>query len=445
MLQILVLGAGRSSIYLIEYLLNKSSEMNAQIVVADMYLEAAVNKVGNNKNAIAKQINTEDSEQRKSLISEADIVVSLMPPVLHDVIAQDCLELKKHLFTASYVSEAIKNMREEVEKRNLLFFCEMGLDPGIDHMSALKMIDDIQAKGATIVSFKSYCGGLVAPESDDNPWHYKISWNPRNVVLAGKGTAQYYHDNKISLIPYNRIFTDIDYLQIPQLGTWEGYANRNSLPYRNLYHLHNTPNFIRGTIRHTHFCSSWNALVQLGYTDENCTLLDVENKTYNDITASLLTHIEGNSTEEKCCTFLNVKQTDIIFQNLQWLGIFSQNTISKKHVSLADILQQLMEEKWKLNKGDKDMVILHHEVEYMLDNKRYKQTSTLIDKGENEIKTSMAKLVGTPLALMVEAIAKGEIKEYTGVRIPVDANVYNLILPKLDSLGISFVENSYLL
>jgi len=442
MQNILIIGAGRSSIYLIQYLIQQRIENNWRIKIADMSVQLVQEKIGGTDlpNVEAVAISIEDEKERMQLITWADIVISIMPPVFHDVIADDCLRLKKHLFTASYVSKHIQDMKNDIAANNLFFMCEMGLDPGIDHVSALHCIDNIHRENGKILSFKSYCGGLVAPESDNNPWHYKISWNPRNVVLAGKGTALYYKNNKVSLIPYHRIFTQIESLQVPEMGLWEGYANRNSLSYRSLYKLDDVPDFIRGTIRHKGFCESWNALVQLGFTDENCIIENASNLSFKQITAALIGLQNEENVESEVSKILQINVDGKIMQNLRWLGIFSDNLIGKNNVSLADILQLLLEEKWKLSPQDKDMVILQHEFIYLQNNVKKKLISYLVDIGLDSKKTSMAKLVGLPLALSVEAFIQGAFGNISGVHIPSGEAIYPIMMEKLKANGIIFKE-----
>jgi saccharopine dehydrogenase-like NADP-dependent oxidoreductase len=442
MQNILIIGAGRSSIYLIQYLISKSISKNWQIKIADVNIDAVKDKIGTSdfKNVEAVLLEIENTNERIALITWADVVISLMPPTFHDIIANDCLLHNKHLFTASYVSKYLQEINDKVAERGIFFMCEMGLDPGIDHVSALHCIDKIHTENGKIISFKSYCGGLVAPESDDNPWHYKISWNPRNVVLAGKNTAMYYKKNRINLIPYHRIFKDIAKLNIDGMGEWEGYANRNSLSYRQLYNLNYVPDFIRGTIRHKGFCESWNALVKLGFTDENCILHNCENLTFQEITCALLNVDNNENIELKCAEYLQEKIESNVMKNLRWLGVFSEDKLNKTDVSLADILQLLLEKKWKLSSDDKDMVILQHEFIFKQDKSIKKMISCLVDIGVDSKKTSMAKLVGLPLALCVEAFIDGDFGNITGVQIPTHKNIYPVMMRKLMENGIYFNE-----
>src|SRR6478672_1110851 len=254
---IVLFGAGKSATVLIEYLKEIATENIWQVIVADNNLETAQAKVGEHALVKAVSVNIENADERKELIEQADVVISLMPPHLHYLLALDCLELNKHLLTASYVDEQIKSLQPEIEKRNLLFLCEMGLDPGIDHMSAMQLFHRIKEEGGTITSFKSHCGGLVAPESDDNPWHYKISWNPRNIVMAGKSGAHFRENGEEKRVDYEHLFTNEHQVDIPDLGLLSWYPNRDSLSYAPLYGLENIPTFVRTTLRHPDFMFGW--------------------------------------------------------------------------------------------------------------------------------------------------------------------------------------------
>ncbi|HXL55138.1 MAG TPA: saccharopine dehydrogenase C-terminal domain-containing protein, partial [Chitinophagaceae bacterium] len=265
---IVLFGAGKSATVLIEYLKQLATENIWAVTVADSNLELAQSKVGEHALAKAVPVNIENADERKEWIAEADVVISLMPPHLHYLLALDCIELNKHLLTASYVDEQIKKLQPEIAKRNLLFLCEMGLDPGIDHMSAMQLFHRIKDKGGTITSFKSHCGGLVAPESDDNPWHYKISWNPRNIVLAGKAGAVYKENGKEVHLPYEELFNAEKVLTVPDVDMFAYYPNRDSLSYISLYDLHGVNTFMRTTLRHPEFCFGWKNIIDLKLTDE---------------------------------------------------------------------------------------------------------------------------------------------------------------------------------
>ena len=262
MTNILVFGAGKSSSYLIRYLLEHAPKLFWQVTVADANINAAVEKVGRSDFGTAVQIDISDEKHRKRLIANANMVVSLLPPALHIIVAKDCLELKRHLVTASYVSDEIQALHRDARDAGLLFMNEIGLDPGIDHMSAMKIIHEVERLGGEIYSFKSYCGGLVAPESDNNPWHYKISWNPRNIVMAGKSGAEFQLSGFQKHLEYAHLFAEYEKIKIPGLGTLAAYANRDSMSYMELYGLHSVKTMLRATLRYESFCIGWNAVVQ---------------------------------------------------------------------------------------------------------------------------------------------------------------------------------------
>ncbi len=442
MKQILIIGAGRSSSSLIAYILDQAQKNGWHVTVADADPKLAEEKVNNHPNGRGVWLDVMKSNDRKDLIGRVDIVVSLLPAHLHLEVAHDCIKLNKHLITASYVSHELYQLGDEARERELIFMGEMGLDPGIDHMSAMQTIHRIKDQGGKLYSFKSYTGGLIAPESDDNPWNYKFTWNPRNVVLAGQGTAQYLENGKLKFIPYNRLFKEIFPIDIPGLGKYEAYANRDSLLYTDIYGLAGIPNILRATIRAKGFCKAWNALRKIGLTDGSYPILNSENITYHELmdayTNSL--HLTG-SVKDRIAALLKEEPNSKIMKKLEWLGLFRKKKINLKNASPALILQNLLMEKWELKKNDKDMILMFHEFEYKLKGKRKKQTSTLIMKGENAIDTAMAKLVGLPMGIFTKLVMEGKIKA-KGVNIPVLPEVYNPVLAELEDFGVKFEEQT---
>ncbi|HUM48426.1 MAG TPA: saccharopine dehydrogenase C-terminal domain-containing protein, partial [Chitinophagales bacterium] len=401
MKKILLLGAGRSATVLIHYLLKNAAGWNAAITVGDQSMEAATSKVGGDGAGHAIAFDATDEVVRKREIEAHDIVISMLPPHLHILVAKDCAACKKHLVTASYISPELQAMNEEVKKGGLLFMCEMGLDPGIDHMSAMKMIHAIQEKGGKITSFKSGTGGLVAPESDNNPWHYKVTWNPRNVVLAGQSTAQYLENGIRKFVPYHRIFSTTERFKIPGYGKFESYPNRDSLSYISKYGLEGMRTIIRATLRKEGYCEAWNALVQLGLTDDSYLMTDLQSMSYADWVSCYLPEKEkweGKKVKSRTAKFLDLKNS--VLDRLDWLGIFSGEKITLEQGTPAQILQNLLERKWMMQPSDNDMIVMRHEVEYLLNDKKHEQVSTLILKGDDALNTAMAKTVGLPLGIM---------------------------------------------
>ena len=438
---ILIIGAGRSSSALITYVLEKAKENGWFVTVADQDPKLAELRVGNHPNGRATWLDVQKVNDRREMIKRTDLVVSLVPAHLHLELAQDCVKLNKHLITASYVSSQMHQMGDLAKDRELIFMNELGLDPGIDHMSAKQKIDEITENGGKVVAFRSYTGGLVAPESDNNPWHYKISWNPGNVVKAGQGTAQYLENGKLKYIPYHRLFKQYRKVSINGLGDFEAYANRDSLLYREIYGLSDIPNILRGTLRHPGFCDSWDALVKIGLTDDSYPITDSYHISYHELLEAYVNsaYHQGQSVKDKIANLLNVSPNSDIMKKLDWLGLFSKKKIKLDKASPAKILENLLVEKWKLEKGDKDLVVMHHEFEYELNDKNYLLTSTLSMKGENEINTAMSKLVGLPLGLFVNLVMNGKITS-RGVNIPVQKEVYEPVLEELKKFGVIFKE-----
>src|SRR6267154_2952685 len=284
---ILVLGAGRSSSSLISYLEEESRKFNWSVTVGDVSFAAARElAIGNGK---AIQFDIRDVENSRKAIRSADVVISMIPPHLHIQVAALCLQEKKHLLTASYVTDEMKSLDGQAREKNLLFLNECGLDPGIDHMSAMSVIDKIKSEDGKLISFESFTGGLIAPETDpENPWRYKFTWNPRNVVLAGQGTAKYLQDGKFKYIPYQQLFQRTTPITVPSLGEYEGYANRDSLKYVEVYGLQDCKTVLRGTLRNKGYCSAWNVLAQLGCCDDTYLMDGIHTMTHNDYVSSFL-------------------------------------------------------------------------------------------------------------------------------------------------------------
>jgi saccharopine dehydrogenase (NADP+, L-glutamate forming) len=331
-------------------------------------------------------------------------------------------------------------LHEEAKKAGIILMNEIGLDPGIDHASAMKVIDKIQEEGGELLSFKSYCGGLVAPESNDNPWGYKFSWNPRNVILAGQGTAKYIENGKYKYIPYNRLFTQTETITVENSGTYEAYANRDSLSYRKVYGIENIPTMLRGTLRMPGYCKAWNVFVKLGLTDDIYKIEKSETLTYKELVMAFLPEntvdvikgikkLMGNEIDEEALS------------NIIWTGILSDNKIKLLNASPAQILQHLLEEKWKLKANDKDLIVMQHQFQYKTKAGEIKNThSSLVVKGNDHIYTAMAKTVGLPLAITAKLILQDKTKS-KGVLVPTVKEIYEPLLEELASLGISFLES----
>ena len=435
MKNILLIGAGRTSITLISYLIKKAEEQNWQITIADQSLKLALEKAGEHRKTRAIKFDVNNTKQRRKELSKADVVVSLLPPDLHVKLVEDCLEYKVHLVTASYVSPEMKKHHESAKKSDVILLNEMGLDPGIDHMDTMRLITQIKDKGGKIFSLKSYGGGLITPESDTNPWGYKISWSPMNVVTAGMASARYVKEGKLKIVPYNRLFLDTEIVEVPGVGKFEAYPNRDSIKYRKIYHLHKIPNVYRGSLRKIGFCDAWNGLVKIGLTDNKYIVPESQELTYEQWLSSYLTKKNGTTTKEAMREFLNLSPNSEVMEKLEWLGLLGDKKIRIKNATPADILLDLLIQKWELKKSDRDMVILQTEIEYEIKNKKEKIISSLVVKGEDFDHTAMAKTVGLPLGIGVNLILNDKIKE-RGVIIPIHRDIFRPALKELAEYGI---------
>ena len=439
MKKILVIGAGRSAVTLIKYLLDNSSANNWQVKVADFSIELADQAVGNHNNGKAIFFNVTDKKQRESEIENADIVISMLPASLHITVAKDCVRLGKNLVTASYVSAEITELDEAAKQAGILLLNEIGLDPGIDHMSAMQVIDEIKENGGELTSFKSFCGGLVHPDYDNNPWNYKFTWNPRNVVLAGQGTAQYIENGDYKYIPYTSLFERTEHMEVLDAGEFEGYANRDSLSYRKSYGLDDIPTLFRGTLRRKGYSEAWNIFVQLGMTDDTYKLENSASITNREFINMFLPFNDALTVEEKLCKQFSLTTDSVIFQKIAWLSTFSENKVGIENASPAQILQKICEEKWTLGSEDKDMIVMQHQFEYVQNGEQKKLNSSLLVFGDDPRYTSMAKTVGLPVAIATKLILSGAIKS-TGVKIPTTKDIYVPVLKELEENGINFVE-----
>ncbi|MBW2960466.1 saccharopine dehydrogenase NADP-binding domain-containing protein [Mesonia sp. JHPTF-M18] len=441
MRNILLIGAGKSTASLIKYLTDKSKEEKIKIIIADLSLENAKSFAGKHAHTQAIQLDIFNTEERQKAIQDADIVISMLPARFHIEVAKDCVKFNKNLVTASYVSDEMQALDEEVKQKGLTFMNEIGVDPGIDHMSAMQVIDRIRAKGGKMLLFESFTGGLVAPESDTNLWNYKFTWNPRNVVVAGQGgAAVFMQEGQYKYIPYHRLFRRTEFLKVENYGKFEGLANRDSLKYRSIYGLENIKTLYRGTLRRVGFSKAWNMFVQLGMTDDTYTLEDSENMSYRDFVNSFLPYSPTDSVELKTRYNLKIDQDDVMWEKLLELDIFNRNKkIGIKNATPAQALQKILEEKWTLAVDDKDMIVMYHKFGYELDGKTNQIDSTMALIGEDQTYTAMAKTVGLPVAIATLKILNKEITT-TGVLRPITKEIYEPILKELSENGIVFKE-----
>ena len=438
---VLLFGAGRSTSSLIRYLLSKSEEEKIRVQIADQFEPNLDFDLPNLKNLSFVLLNINAIELRQKIISEADIVISMLPADLHIGIAKDCLEFGKNLVTASYISDAMQSLDEAVRAKGLVFLNEVGLDPGIDHMSAMKTIEGIRNQGGKMLLFESFCGGLLAPESDDNLWNYKFTWSPRNVVLAGQGgAAKFLQEGTYKYIPYHQLFRRTEFLNIEGYGRFEAYPNRDSLKYRSVYGLDDVLTLYRGTIRRVGFSKAWNMFVQLGMTDDSYVIEDSEHMSYRDFVNSFLPYHPTDSVEIKMRLILNIDQDDIMWDKLVELDLFN----AKKMVGLvratpAQILQRILADSWTLRHEDKDMIVMYHKFGFELDGKKKQIDSRMVCIGEDQKYTAMAKTVGLPVGMAALLLLNGKITS-RGVLLPIAEEIYEPILEELECYGITFVE-----
>lgn len=444
MKHLLIIGAGRSAQALITYVLEQGRTENWQVVVADQDRKLAEEAVAGVEFARAAQLNIENVSERESLIKSADVVASLLPAFLHIKVARDCLKFNKHLVTASYNSPEMKALDEEVKAAGLVFMGEMGLDPGIDHMSAMRVIDDIRAEGGVIEAFHSYAGGLVAPESDTNPWHYKFTWNPRNVILAGQGTAQYIQKGRLKYLPYHRLFDTYRVVDVQDFGPYEMYPNRDSLLYRKLYDLEDIPTLVRGTLRHRGFCDAWNIFVQLGLTDDTFPVIHSDRITYRQFITAFVDGATEENVEHRLCELMGISMESELMQKIEWTGIFEKQAIDMDMATPAQILEQLLLPKWKMEPDDRDMILMQHEFTCRQNGKTTQRISTMRAEGKNARETAMSRLVGLPVGIFIKLLLTEKV-DLKGVHIPVMPSIYRPVLDELDRLGVRFKEKEVIL
>ena len=432
MKRILLFGAGKSATCLIRYLIREIASRDWELVVAENNLALAQSKIGMSTRARAVALQVENEQERELLIRDADIVISLLPPALHYLVAVSCVKWNRDLLTASYQDAAIKALEPAIREKGLLFLVEMGLDPGIDHMSAMQLIHRIREKKGRILSFRSHTGGLVAPESDDNPWHYKISWNPRNVVLAGSAGARYKEQGRIISREYLDLYTHCEEVGLEGIKNnlcW--YPNRDSLSYIPVYGLEEAETFIRTTLRYPDFCKGWAGIVQAGLTDDKIALPVSPGGrplTFADWSAPILPYVNSGNR-----------------QQLEFLGLWDKAPVPAEAKVSADVLQHLLETRLAMAPRDKDMIVMLHEITYTVEDVVRQENSSLIVTGEDPLHTAMAKTVGLPLGIAAKLILEGKMKQLTGLHIPILPEIYDPVLQQLAEEGIRFKEKQWAL
>lgn len=438
---ILVVGAGKSTSYLLDYFLEKAEAENLQLTIGDLNPKAISKSIADHPACTVLPLDVFDDSARHDAIQKSDIVVSMLPARFHIKVAEDCIIFGKHLVTASYVSDEIRSLDAQAKEKGLVFMNEIGLDPGIDHMSAMKILDEIRRKGGKILLFESFTGGLVAPESDNNLWNYKFTWNPRNVVVAGQGgAAKFIQEGTYKYIPYHKLFRRTEFFEVEGFGKFEGYANRDSLKYREEYGLEDVLTLYRGTMRRVGFSKAWNMFVSLGMTDDSYSIENSEGMTYREFTNLFLPYSPTDSVELKLRHYLKIDQDDIMWGKLLELNLFdSKKTIQLKNATPAQILQKILEDSWTLDHDDKDMIVMYHKFGFELNGKKQQIDSHMVALGENQTHTAMAKTVGLPVAMVTLLILNKKITT-PGVQIPLTKEVYDPILKELEEYGIRFKE-----
>jgi saccharopine dehydrogenase-like NADP-dependent oxidoreductase len=434
-------GAGKSTSYLLQYLLEHAEKEQLFLAVADKNPESVPAEFREHPLTEILTLDIADGEKRRFEVARADIVISMLPPTMHLEVARDCLEFGKDLVTASYISEGMRALDPQVRSRGLVFMNEIGLDPGIDHMSAMQVIDRIKAEGGKMLLFESFTGGLLSPESDTNLWNYKFTWNPRNVVVAGQGgAAKFIQEGTYKYIPYHKLFRRTEFLEVEGYGTFEVYANRDSLSYREAYGLENALTLYRGTMRRVGFSRAWNIFVQLGMTDDSYRIENSKGMSYRDFINLFLPYSPTDSVELKLRHYLKIDQDDILWGKLLEIHLFDKTKlIRQENATPAQILQEILEASWTLGPNDRDMIVMYHKFGYQLKGKKYQLDSNMVALGENRRLTAMAKTVGLPVAMATLLILNKKVKQ-PGVQIPIHREVYEPVLAELGKYGISFRE-----
>ncbi len=445
-IRLLLLGAGRSATSLIEYLLRHAPTEGWFLTVADANpAHLAPVLAAHSEYARAVPFDAAATGSLEARVAEADIVISMLPAALHPVVALACLRLRRHLATASYVGPDIRALHADAAAAGLTFLMECGLDPGLDHMSAVRAIAGIRARGGRVTAFRSYCGGLLAPAAEgDNPWKYKFTWNPRNVVLAGQGgPARYLDSGHLRFIPYQHLFARTEAIAVPGYGDFEGYANRDSLGYRGPYGLADVPTILRGTLRRPGYCAAWHALVRLGLTDDTTRLGNPETMSWAALLEAFLpaVRVPRLPLPLRVAAYLGLDPDGEEMGRLNWLGLFSaHHPVGHADATPAQLLERLLAGKWQLGPHDHDLVVMQHVFDYELAGRAHRRTASLAVTGADATRTAMAQTVGLPLGMAVRRLAQGLVPQ-RGVVIPVGADLYEPILDELAAdYGIIFQE-----
>ncbi|MEQ9404247.1 MAG: saccharopine dehydrogenase NADP-binding domain-containing protein [Cyclobacteriaceae bacterium] len=440
MQKILVIGAGRSSTSLINYLLDHSQKEHWQLTIAEKDIQLAQEKIKGNPHGQAVTFDVANETELEAIVREHDLIISMLPAFLHLDVAKKCAEIGRHLLTASYLTKEIKDLEGRFKSNGKLLIMEMGLDPGIDHMSAMSVLDRIKEQGHELTAFETFTGGLLAKDEEkDNPWHYKFTWNPRNVVIAGQGFVKFIQQGRYKYIPYHKLFRRTEVIHIPGYGYFEGYANRDSLKYLDLYNLRGIQTLYRGTLRRPGFCKAWDVFVQIGATDDSFELENVSEMTHRQFINSFLSFNPNDSIELKLAHYMNLDMESEIMYKLNWLGMFSDELIGLEKGTPAQILEHILKKKWTLDEADRDMIVMWHKFNYLENGVPKQIESNMVAIGDDAINTAMSKTVGLPLAIAAKLIMQGKI-DLTGVHIPTQKEIYKPVLEELENMGFEFSE-----
>jgi saccharopine dehydrogenase (NADP+, L-glutamate forming) len=436
MKKILCLGAGLVARPYIQYLCNK----DYHVIVASRTKEKADHLIEGCSSAEAVKLNIKTDDQLlERLVSETDLVCSLLPYTFHVKAAKIAIKHRKHFCTASYISKEMQDLDNEARDAGIILLNECGVDPGIDHMSAMKIIDGVHNNNGEIVSFTSFTGGLPAPEANTNPFGYKLSWSPRGVLIAGTNDAHFLKDGKEVIIPGPELFANYEMMEVPRIGVFEGYPNRDSMSFIDYYGIQEAKTMLRGTFRYPGWCKTLKTISDLG-------LLSLEEQSFDEITYGdmLKASISGEYKDviEAVSSFTGLDRNNAIIKRLEWLGLFSDEQIPPTVTTQLDALCYLFEEKLQYSSGERDMIVMHHEFIASYPDKKEKITSTLIDFGIPNGDSSMSRTVALPVAIASRLILENKIN-LVGVHRPVLPELYNPILKELKEQNISMEEHVF--
>ncbi len=440
MQNILIVGSGRSSASLINYLLANAEKEEWHITIAEKDVTLAEAKINGHPKATAVYFDILDEQNANDVIDQHDLIISMLPAALHIHVAKKCGEKGKHMLTASYLTPEIRELNDQFKDNGKLLVMEMGLDPGLDHMSAMKVLDRIKKNGNELTSFETFTGGLLYDDKEkNNPWQYKFTWNPRNVVLAGQDFVKFIQEGRYKYIPYQKLFKRTEIIHIPGYGYFEGYANRDSLKYLDLYNLTGINTLFRGTLRRTGFCRAWDVFVQLGATDDSFEMENVSQMTHRQFLNSFLSYNPHDSVELKLAHYMNMEMESDIMYKIKWIGMFDDESVGLEKGTPAQILEHILKKKWTLDKEDRDMIVMWHKFDYMEGGAPKQIQSHMVVIGDDDIYTAMSKTVGLPLAITAKLVIQGRIN-LSGVHIPVKKEIYKPVLTELEHIGFEFSE-----